>query len=228
MKRILLILLSLATLAGASDAPERKVERNVIRSQRDPAVTITLPKAVKYAGASRWELYGVADCELHAFVEPFDSAQGFGPEGPQAKQNVRRLYWVQFEQYLPSHPNAHYTYDSPEHTTIGGFDFYVDTWPQASDEKTRPGSDREHITKLIADKGYRMPAGMMYVRLVHLLDEQKRKELMIIYGEDLVSTGFTVADLAKNGKAYDQWPALQKSLIEHAREKIKVEPVAKP
>jgi hypothetical protein len=30
---------------------------------------------------------------------------------------------------------------------------------------------------------------MMYVRLVHLLDAEKRKELMIIYGEDLAGTG---------------------------------------
>ena len=73
-----------------------------------------------------------------------------------------------------------------------------------------------------------MPSGMMYVRLVHLLDDQKRKELMIIYGEDLAPTGHTVADLRKNGKAYDQWPVLQKSLLEHAEEKIKIELAAKP
>ena len=39
-----------------------------------------------------------------------------------------------------------------------------------------------------------MPAGMKYVRLVHLLDEQKRRELMIIYGENLAPTGFTAAE----------------------------------
>ena len=39
-----------------------------------------------------------------------------------------------------------------------------------------------------------MPAGMKYVRLVHLLDEQKRRELMIIYGENLAPTGFTPAE----------------------------------
>lgn len=36
-----------------------------------------------------------------------------------------------------------------------------------------------------------MPAGMKYVRRVHLLDAQKRKGLMIIYGEDLMPDGFT-------------------------------------
>ena len=62
----------------------------------------------------------------------------------------------------------------------------------------------------------------MCVRLVHLLDEQKRKELMIIYGEDLAPTGFTAADLKKGGKAFDQWPTIEKRLVERAKKKIKI------
>ena len=49
---------------------------------------------------------------------------------------------------------------------------------------TESGSDREHIEALVHAKGDRMPEAMMYVRLVHLLDKEKRKELMIIYGEE--------------------------------------------
>jgi len=73
-----------------------------------------------------------------------------------------------------------------------------------------------------------MPAGMKYVRLVHLLDEQKRKELMIIYGEDLTPTGFTAAELQKSGKAYDHWPVIEKSLVERTEKKITIEKTAKP
>jgi hypothetical protein len=65
-----------------------------------------------------------------------------------------------------------------------------------------------------------MPANAMCVRLVHLLDEAKRKELMIIYSEDLGPTGFSAVDLNKGGKAHDQWPTLEKGLIEKAQEKI--------
>lgn len=65
-----------------------------------------------------------------------------------------------------------------------------------------------------------MPANAMCVRLVHLLDEAKRKELMIIYGEDLGPIGFSAVDLNKGGKAYDQWPTLEKGLIERAKKKI--------
>jgi hypothetical protein len=63
----------------------------------------------------------------------------------------------------------------------------------------------------------------MYVRFVHLLDEQKRKELMIIYAEDLASTGFTAADLKKGGKAYERWAEIDKGLVERAKERIKIE-----
>ncbi len=196
--------------------PERKVEHNVIVSERDPKVRIELPKTVQYVGADRWILLDIADCELHAFVE----ADGQG--------NVQRLYWVQYEGYVPTRPELKHQYNSPRHTTIGGLDFYVDTSIRARNEKVTARSDREHIETLIRAKGYKMPAGMMYVRLVHLLDEEKRKELMIIYGEDLSPTGFIAGDLEKGGKAYDQRVAIEKGLVERGKKKIVIEDPAKP
>jgi hypothetical protein len=122
----------------------------------------------------------------------------------------------------------HYTYDSPRQINIGGLDFYVDTWVRPDGAKTRPGSDREHIEALLSSRGYRMPSGMMYVRLVHLLDEQKRKEFMIVYGEDLSPTGLTAAALDQSGNAHDRWPAIEKGLVERAQERIALEQTARP
>lgn len=203
----------LCTWLVAQSAPERKVEGSLIISKRDPAVEIQLPKSAQYVGADRWILYDIADCELHAFVEADLQRAG-------SQHNVQRLYWVQFEGYVPTRPELKHTYDSPQHTQIGGLDFYVDTWVRAGKEETTPDSDREHIEALIRAHGYKMPAGMMYVRFVHLLDEAKRKELMIIYGEDLSPTGFSVADLNKGGRSQDRWPQIAKSLVERAQQKI--------
>jgi hypothetical protein len=229
LKRITIsIFFGIGCVAFASQAPERKVENNIIISERDPKVQIELPKSVEYVGADRWVLYDIADCELHAFVEADEH------------QNVQRLYWIQFESYLPSKPDLHHTYDSPRHATIGGLDFYVDTWVKLTNERITPGSDEEHIQSLIHRKGFKLPAGMMSVRLVHLLDEQKRNELMFIYAEDVAPTGFTAAEIQasqsaiRNPKsafplrAYDQWPAIEKSLVERAKEKITIEKTAKP
>lgn len=116
-------------IVAAQVRPERKVEGSTITSEHDPQVEIQLPSATQYVGASRWDLYDVADCELHAWVEA----------DPQKR--VQRLYWIQFEGYLPSKPDLTHTYDSPRHTTIGGLDFYVDTWVRPKDAEVRPGSD---------------------------------------------------------------------------------------
>jgi hypothetical protein len=206
-----------ATLTAQNAPPERKVAGNVVTSQRDPAVRIELPKTVQYVGGDRWILYNIADCELHAFIETDPQKKA------DAQKNVR-LYWVQFEGYLPSRPDLHHTYDSPKHATIGGLDFYLDTWVRAKDAPLESGSDREHIEALLGAKAYRMPDAMMYVRLVHLLDREKRKELMIIYGENLAPTGFTVADLSDGGKNRARWPALADALLAAAQKRITVEP----
>ena len=170
-----------------------------------------MPNSAQYVGADRWVLYGMADCELHAFVDA----------DPQ--KNVQRLYWVQFEGYLPTRAELKHKYDSPRHVDIGGMDFYVDTWVRAKNAEMRPGSDVEHIVALIRARGYHMPDGMMYVRLVHLLDEQKRKELMIIYGEDAAQSGLTAAELQQGGKAHGRWPAIEKGLLERAEKSLAIE-----
>jgi len=99
-------------------------------------------------------------------------------------------------------------------------DFYVDTWVRTKDAEMRPGSDVEHILALVRARGYHMPDGMMYVRLAHLLDEQKRKELMIIYGEDAAQSGLTAAELQPRGKAHDRWPTIAKGLLERAEKRV--------
>jgi hypothetical protein len=195
--------------AGAAD---RKVERNAVLSDHDPAARIELPRSVHFLGNDRWILYGIADCDLYAFVEADE------------EKKVQRLYWVQFEAYLPSRPDLHHTYDSPHHLTISGWDFFVDAWVRVRNAPIDKGSDREHIEALIRDQGYVVPEGIMYVRLVHLLDEKKRKELMIIYGEDLLGTGFTASDLDKDGKARSEWPRIEEDLVKRAVERVNILP----
>src|SRR5215471_10763656 len=127
LKRSAVLLIFCGLAAAQSKGSERKVEANVITSGRDPEVRIQLPKSVQYAGADRWTLYDVADCELHAFVE----ADG--------QKTVQRLYWVQFEGYIPTKPDLKYQYDSPRHRKIGSLDFYVDTWVRANSGQMRAG-----------------------------------------------------------------------------------------
>lgn len=201
-----------ASLAAQLASPERNVEDHVLASSHDPKVRVHLPTSARYVGADRWVLYDMADCELHAFVDA------------DSNNNVQRVYWVQFESYLPSRPELHHTYDSPNHASLGGMDFYIDSWVRAKDEATREGSDLQHIVTLIRAKGYRLPNGMMYVRFVHLLDAAKRKELMIIYAEDLAGTTHTAADLQPGGTFHDKWPSIEAKLVERAKASFTLEP----
>jgi hypothetical protein len=207
---IAIFALGICAFAAGGEPPERKVEGNVITSEQNPKVQIELPRKVQYVGSDRWNLLEIADCELHVFVEA----------GQQ--QTVRTLYWIQFEGYLPSKPDLKYEYDSQWHTTIGGLDFYVDASIRTKDDRVTPGSDLEHLQKLLKENGYKLPSGMMSVRLVHLLDETKRQELMIIYTEDVASVGFSANDLKKGGQAYEEWKEIQKGLLERAEHKIEI------
>jgi hypothetical protein len=125
VKEIVVMVLLSGLLFAQTGRAERKVEGNVITSERDPRVRIQLPKSVQYLGADRWVLYGIADCELHAFVDA------------DSQRNVQRLYWVQFEGYLPTKPELKHTYDSPRHVNKGGMEFYVDTWVRSKDADVR-------------------------------------------------------------------------------------------
>jgi hypothetical protein len=156
-------------------------------------------------------LYDIADCELHAFVDADEH------------KNVRKLYWIQFEGYLPTKPELKHTYDSPRHANLGGLDFFVDTWVRTKDEPTREGSDLEHIDNLVRGKGYHLPDAMMSVRLVYLFHD-KQKELMIIYAEDTSPTGRNAAELKQSG-ANSPWPDVEKGLIERAEKSVAIEQI---
>ncbi|GAA0578034.1 hypothetical protein [Rhizomicrobium electricum] len=148
-----------------------------------PAVTITLPGSARYLGTDTFTLTDPKlgpfdDCKLFVFVE----ANG---------KEIQKLYWVQFEEYKPSHPELHHAYNSPRHVEIGGLDFYVDTWTSTGKDAAERGSDTEHFNALLTANRY-MRVPMTVVRLVHLFDKAKRKELMIIYGEAETSDTETV------------------------------------
>ena len=198
----------LCVLPAHGDAPERAVRDHSVISSHDPKTEIALPATAVYVGSDRWLLKEYSDdVELHTFVDA------------DAGKRVRRLYWIQFEAYLPSHPELKHTYDSPRHVTLGGMDFFVDSWVESADSADDPDSDSAHLKALLRSKGYTLPAALMSVRFVHVMDSA-RKELMFIYSEDLAPTGLTVADLKKGGKAYTRWPELEKGLIERGQQSI--------
>ena len=194
-------------LNSQTPKPDRIVRSQTVVSEHDPRVTITVPQQAVYVGADRWILYDIADCELHVFVEA------------DANKVIQRLYWFQFEGYIPSRPELKYNYTDPVQQ-IQGINFHVKSRFGEMQEWNEPGSDAEHGRKMLQSAGFIAPKGIMFVRLVHLLDPQMRKEMMVIYAENLDSMGIATKDLASGGKSADRWPQLEKELVQRASERI--------
>ena len=80
-------LLGCSTLVFATSlAGQRAVTGNTIVSFELPSASIRAEEAMTYVGGTSFDLYGVADAEIHLFVES---------DGDR----VERLLWVQFEGY---------------------------------------------------------------------------------------------------------------------------------
>jgi hypothetical protein len=197
--------------SAESPTPSRTVKGQTLISKEMPALNITFDKAFKYAGAQSFVLYNVANAEQHFFVDA--DKQG----------RIKRFYWVQFEGYLPTNTHS-YDYKVTKLVNLSGLDFIADAFPRnVKNNPGRPDSDGSRARSFLESKGYRLASDeVLSQRLVHLIDEAKRNELMIIYLEDLAPTGFTAADLSPGGRAHDQWTKVADSLLERATTGLKI------
>lgn len=195
---------------GSQQQP-RRVSGQVLTSTLMPAVRFEFDKDFKYVGNHSFVLYDVANAEQHFFVDA-------DKEG-----RVKRLYWIQFEGYLPNNTHS-YRYKVNKLVNIGGLDFIADAY--ARNIKANPGradSDGSRARAFLEAKGYRLASDeVLSQRLVHLIDEAKRNELMIIYMEDLSGQGLTAADLATDGRAATRWGEISRGLLERAQKSMKV------
>jgi hypothetical protein len=190
----------------------RAVKDQVLTSLETPAVRIEFDKGFKYAGSHSFILYDVAHAEQHFFVDA-------DKEG-----RIKRMYWVQFEGYLPG--NAHtYRYKVNKTANIGGLEFIADAYARnLKGNPGRPDSDGARARAFLESKGYRMASDdVLSQRLVHMVDEAKRDELMIIYLEDLSGMGLTATDLAEGGRASARWDEISNGLLERAVKGLKIQ-----
>ena len=191
----------------------RRVNGQSVVSESLPALTVKFDKGFKYAGSQSFILYDVARAEQHFFVDA------------DADGRVRRLYWLQFENYIPGNTFKYDYSDLKETVSLGGFRFHTDArainLPAVKGE--RPDSDGARAQAFLESKGYRLAGDDIAMRrFIHLADEGKRHELLVIYIEDLSGTGLTAADLQPKGRASSQWAGLSKKLRERALKGMKV------
>jgi hypothetical protein len=156
-------------------------------------------------------LFGVADCELHMFVEA------------DRQKRVKRYIWGQFEAFLDSAKDGEYQYSKGEMAKLWGAEFNVRA-RFGSNEIPKAESDAEHAFNMIKKAGFTLPSDLMNVRFLHILPEtQSRKELMVIYGEHMELSKFTFADFVKDNQITEVWKKTEPKLIERAKKAVKIE-----
>lgn len=189
----------------------RIVQNNVLRSERLPAVEITVSPEFTYAGSTSFILYDIAHVEQHHFVVA------------DAEKRVERLLWFQFEGYLDNNEHR-YRYPPMGRMTLGGLTFLhdADTLNIDEDYRERPTSDSAHVVDFLKEQGYSFGGDTMFKRMVWL-DPDLRNELMIIYSEDLHPTGFRAMELAEGGPHAEQWSAMSEALHRRALASFSVE-----
>ena len=176
-----------------------------------PAVRLKFDKDFKYAGSQSFILYDVANAEQHFFVDA--DKQG----------RVKRFYWVQFEGYLPTNTHA-YQYKADKTVNIGGLEFIADAYARnIKANPGRPDSDGARARVFLESKGYKMASDdVLMQRLVYMVDEAKRNELMIIYLEDLSAMNLVAADFAENGRAAGRWNEVSQALLERTMKSMEI------
>jgi hypothetical protein len=203
-------LLSLSAFPQTT-TPERQVnvEAPAVTSDHDPNAKIELTEDARYMGSERNASEGL-DREVHVFVE-----------GSRHTMKVERIYVVKFERYTAEKPDARFESGSAQHMELGGMDLQLETMARSADEFVKEDSELEHVQKLITAKGWKLPAeGMMLTRLVHFPDKEKRKRMVIIYGEFLEPWNVSAADIKEGGKARARWAELEKGMVERMKDKV--------
>jgi hypothetical protein len=149
------------------------VKRQVLTSNYLPSIRIKFDGKAKYSGMQKFALYERAQVEQYFFVDA------------DSRGHIKRMYWVQFEGYLPN-VDATYNYAATETVTLGGQAYIVnaESVPNVSAAlKQDPQSDAARAASFLESKGYRLGESIRFQRFVRLVDEAKRNELILIYIE---------------------------------------------
>ena len=192
--------------------PKVTVNGSTLISEGFPEGTITVDAKMNYVGGETFILYEVARCEIHLYADADKSGR------------IRRLYWFQFEGYLPNANHRSYDYSSdPRRTMFNDHEFY-DSVRFFNVESSRvdwsDDSDTMYMVRLLERNGFSLEGNMMRVRLVRL-DEGKEQELMIIYMESFDQYGLSLEDFGGVDGDF-KWKEISEGLRSRALAGIKM------
>jgi hypothetical protein len=191
---------------------EREVEGNVLVSSDLPRITLRVDEGLRFVGRLQFVLYDFAEADVFVFAEADEGGR------------LSRWVIVQFEGYLESNSYT-YNYSSPTTVRVGSHEYLHDYYVadrESVSEPERPGSDAERVSGLLREKGYVEPVRSMRVRLVRLIGEERRRELLLIYGESLDERTELAGRLPANAFLGEEHAEVAEGLLRRALGAIEV------
>ncbi len=177
----------------------RTVSGNTLSSDADPSLDLSFDERFQHVGGQKFVLYRTADTEQHFFVEEH-------PDG-----SMKSLFWIQFESFLPDNDFAYDYSDSPLRLQIDDVDFFADTAPGTTSPigLEWPGTDGALARDFLSGQGYSWPDDFAYARIVNIPDVTARSELLIIFIDDLATSGLSGESLREGGEHAQRWPEVE-------------------
>jgi hypothetical protein len=171
------------TMNHAGVASSRRTVSDHTIISTDPKLTIAIDSSLRFIGSFGFDIRDAAHAERFIFSDV--DAQGA----------VHRLCVVQFENMLPQHPGS---YDEPkqkERVRLGPFEFQqaVGIYSFAAAIAAKPGAEAERTRDFLGEKGLSIEGDLLVARFETLTDDQRRKELILFYWEDLTTAGHSRA-----------------------------------
>lgn len=204
-----LLVTCVAAVANA-DEITRYVDGNVLISSGDPSLAIEVAESFDYVGKHGIRIANTGAGERFVFVEAED-------------ERIRRLCIVQFEGFLPGVEDE-FRYDLSQSPVVANYPFRSNgyAFDLAESVAANPGSESAATSEFLSKAGYQLPEQWMMWRSLTVPDEARRKEMIIFYVEDVVSSGRSLSALYENDSATQAWIDIQKDLEVRANRSLKL------
>jgi hypothetical protein len=183
--------------------PARTVVNNVLSSADLPRITVEFDKEFTYLGSQAFDLADGTGIEQHFFVIDENGM-------------VRRMYRVQFASLAGDSPYAFNHAGEPAVRIAGREFFHGAAFAQTPDVVPEDGSDQSRADAFLLDRGYDYAREGMSQRLEWPWDESARRELTIVYSEDLGADGYEAADFQPGGRMFDRRDSVSAELLGRA------------
>jgi hypothetical protein len=196
--------------SDCASQPARAVAQNILVSPSGPAMRIRVDDSLRYVGALRFDLRGIACVERQVFAAA-------------ETDRVRRLFIVQFESILDTSDEL-YRWKVRTPVPLGGVPYQhnVFAFDTRTEIREEPQAETAKTEAFLKAHGLALDAELVMSRFARVVGENRRRELIFFYMEPLPADVGRVTDFDDGAPRTPPQRALASALSERARKAFAV------